>query len=183
MGAGLDDCSASCKLRCGSGTQPRSEPSECASRRRIGKMRSLILRLLLEDRFRQIWVPSWGNRDMRQLLWHRHRMVQARMRIMNQLQAVALNEGLRCKKGLWREAGRKQLESFALAPWASRRRAYLWPPAETLFTPALRRHPDKSPPQRAGERLSGPVVGQGRTLTKYHAADSRYAAGHPEPFG
>ena len=41
---------------------------------------------------------------------------------MNQLQAVALNEGLRRKKGLWREAGRKQLESFRLAPWASRRR-------------------------------------------------------------
>jgi len=82
----------------------------------------LILRLLLEDRFRQIWVPSWENRDLRQLLWHRHRMVQARTRIMNQLQAVALNEGLRCKKGLWREAGRKQLESFPLAPWASRRR-------------------------------------------------------------
>jgi transposase len=38
------------------------------------------------------------------------------------LQAVALNEGLRCKKRLWREAGRQQLESFALAPWASRRR-------------------------------------------------------------
>ena len=49
-------------------------------------------------------------------------MVQARTRIMNQLQAVALNEGLRCKKRLWREAGREQLESFRLAPWASRRR-------------------------------------------------------------
>ncbi len=82
----------------------------------------LILRLLLEDRFPQIWVPSWENRDLRQLLWHRHRMVQARTRIMNQLQAVALNEGLRCKKKLWREHGRGQLESFRLAPWASRRR-------------------------------------------------------------
>ncbi len=82
----------------------------------------LILRLLLEDRFPQIWVPSWENRDLRQLLWHRHRMVQARTRIMNQLQAVALNEGLRCKKRLWRERGRQQLESFLLAPWASRRR-------------------------------------------------------------
>jgi transposase len=49
-------------------------------------------------------------------------MVQARTRMMNQLQAVALNEGLRCKKKLWREGGRKQLESFRLAPWASRRR-------------------------------------------------------------
>ena len=82
----------------------------------------LILQLLLEDRFPQIWVPSWENRDVRQLLWHRHRMVQARTRIMNQLQAVALNEGLRCKKRLWRERGRQQLESFRLAPWASRRR-------------------------------------------------------------
>jgi transposase len=82
----------------------------------------LILRLLLEDRFPRVWVPSWENRDLRQLLWHRHRMVQARTRIMNQLQAVALNEGLRCKKRLWREAGRTQLESFQLSPWASRRR-------------------------------------------------------------
>jgi transposase len=81
-----------------------------------------ILQLLVENRFPQIWVPSGENRDLRQLLWHRHRMVQARTRIMNQLQAVALNEGLRCKKRLWRERGREQLESFRLAPWASRRR-------------------------------------------------------------
>jgi transposase len=81
-----------------------------------------ILQLLVEDRFPQIWVPSWENRDVRQLLWHRHRMVQARTRLMNQLQAVALNEGLGCKKKLWREQGGEQLESFRLAPWASRRR-------------------------------------------------------------
>src|SRR5437762_8597623 len=82
----------------------------------------LILQLLLEERFPRIWVPSGENRDLRQLLWHRHRMVQARTRMMNQLQAVALNEGLRCKKKLFREAGREQLEAFRLAPWASRRR-------------------------------------------------------------
>ena len=82
----------------------------------------LILRLMLNDDFPQIWVPNWENRDLRQLLWHRHRMVQARTRIMNQLQAVALNEGLRSKKRLWRDAGREQLESFRLGPWASRRR-------------------------------------------------------------
>ena len=82
----------------------------------------LILRLMLKDDFPQIWVPNWENRDLRQLLWHRHRMVQARTRIMNQLQSVALNEGLRSKKRLWRDAGREQLESFRLAPWASRRR-------------------------------------------------------------
>ena len=81
-----------------------------------------ILKLMLKDDFPKIWVPSGENRDLRQLLWHRHRMVQARTRLMNQLQAVALNEGLRCKKKLWREKGRKQLEAIRLAPWASRRR-------------------------------------------------------------
>lgn len=81
-----------------------------------------ILKLMLKDDFPKIWVPSRENRDLRQLLWHRHRMVQVRTRIMNQLQAVALNEGLRCKKRLWRGGGRQQLELFRLAPWASRRR-------------------------------------------------------------
>src|ERR1700685_4644977 len=59
-----------------------------------------ILKLMRKDDFPKIWVPNWENRDLRQLLWHRHRMVQARTRIMNQLLAVALNEGLRCKKRL-----------------------------------------------------------------------------------
>jgi len=82
----------------------------------------LLLRLLLEDRFPRIWVPDAENRDLRQLLWHRHRLVQMRTRVMNQLHVVALNEGLRRKKALWRPAGRAELEGLALAPWASRRR-------------------------------------------------------------
>ena len=82
----------------------------------------LILQLLMENRFPRIWVPDAENRDLRQLLWHRHRLVQMRTRVMNQLHVVALNEGLRRKKALWRAAGRKELESIALAPWASRRR-------------------------------------------------------------
>ena len=82
----------------------------------------LLLRLMMENRFPRIWVPDAENRDLRQLLWHRHRLVQMRTRVMNQLHVVALNEGLRRKKALWRPAGRKELESFVLAPWASRRR-------------------------------------------------------------
>jgi transposase len=82
----------------------------------------LLLRLLLEDRFPRIWVPDAENRDLRQLLWHRHRLVQMRTRVMNQLHVVALNEGLRRKKALWRPAGRVELEGLSLAPWASRRR-------------------------------------------------------------
>jgi transposase len=82
----------------------------------------LLLQLLLENRFPKIWVPSAENRDLRQLLWHRHRLVQMRTRIMNQLQAVAMNEGYRWKKKLFREKGRALLEKLPLAPWASRRR-------------------------------------------------------------
>jgi len=82
----------------------------------------LLLRLMMEDRFPRIWVADAANRDLRQLLWHRHRLVQMRTRVMNQLHVIALNEGLRRKKALWRAAGRQELESFALAPWASRRR-------------------------------------------------------------
>jgi hypothetical protein len=33
----------------------------------------LILKLMLKDDFPQIWVPNWENRDLQQLLWHRHR--------------------------------------------------------------------------------------------------------------
>src|SRR5208282_4699886 len=82
----------------------------------------LLLKLLLEDNFPRIWVPSPENRDLRQLLWHRHRMVQMRTRMMNQLQALAMNEGQRRKKKLWSEQGRAQLEKLPLAPWACRRR-------------------------------------------------------------
>ena len=82
----------------------------------------LLLKLLLEDNFPRIWVPGPENRDLRQLVWHRHRLVQMRTRIMNQLQALAMNEGQRRKKKLWNEQGRAQLEKLPLAPWASRRR-------------------------------------------------------------
>ena len=123
----------------------------------------LILQLLLENRFPKIWVPSWENRDLRQLLWHRHRMVQTRTRIMNQLQAVALNEGLHGKKRLWGERGRQQLESFRLAPWASRRRRDLLElldrlnPTITELTQAVEQEAEKNP---AAQRLrTHPGVG------------------------
>ena len=82
----------------------------------------LLLKLLLEDNFPRVWVPSPENRDLRQLLWHRHRLVQMRTRIMNQLQALAMNEGTRRKNRLWSAQGRAHLEKLPLAPWASRRR-------------------------------------------------------------
>jgi transposase len=85
----------------------------------------LLLKLMCEDRFPRIWVPSPENRDVRQLLWHRHRLVQTRTRIMNQLQALAMNEGKRWKSRLWSKQGRAEFEKLALGPWASRRRSEL----------------------------------------------------------
>ena len=85
----------------------------------------LLLRLLRENNFRQVWVPGPENRDLRQLLWHRHRLVQMRTRIMNPLHALAMNEGYRLKKKLFSEQGRTQFEKLAWGPWASRRRQEL----------------------------------------------------------
>ncbi len=60
--------------------------------------------------------------DLRQLLWHRHRLVQMRTRVKNQLQSIAISEGVRRQSRLWSKPGRAQLESFALPPWSARRR-------------------------------------------------------------
>jgi transposase len=123
----------------------------------------LLLQLLLENRFPRIWVPDAANRDMRQLLWHRHRLVQMRTRVMNQLHVVALNEGLRRKKALWRPAGRTELESIVLAPWASRRRQDLLDLLDQLtpkiqeLTRALEQEVEKRPVTR--RLMTHPGVG------------------------
>src|SRR5215469_16402538 len=52
-------------------------------------------------------------------------LVGMRTRAMNQLQAIAMNEGIRRKKGLWTEKGRQPLESLSLMPWTTRRRQEL----------------------------------------------------------
>jgi Transposase len=62
-----------------------------------------LLKLMLENNFPRIWVPTPENRDVRQLVLHRHRLVGMRTRVMNQLQAIAMNEGVRRKRGLWTE--------------------------------------------------------------------------------
>src|SRR5258708_20173901 len=66
----------------------------------------LIPNLLLENRFPRIWVPSPEHRDLRQLLWHRHRLVHMRTRLISLLQAVAMNDGYCWKKKMFRPQGR-----------------------------------------------------------------------------
>lgn len=60
-------------------------------------------------------MPSLEERDVRQLLLHRHKQVQARTRIKNQLQALALGQGMQKKRKLWSEAGRGGVGEVAAA--------------------------------------------------------------------
>src|SRR5262249_56668045 len=63
-----------------------------------------------------------AERDLRQLLKHRHTLVQMRTRVKNQLQHIALNQGWQKKRTLWTESGQQWLRKLELEPWTSRRR-------------------------------------------------------------
>lgn len=82
----------------------------------------LLWRLLMENRFPRIWMPSAEQRDARQLILHRHRLVQTRTRAKNQLHAIAANEGLYPRKRAWSQAGQAELMNLELSPWGSVRR-------------------------------------------------------------
>lgn len=84
-----------------------------------------LLELLLIGKFPQLWRPTAVERDLRQLLWHRQKLVWMRNAIGNQLHALAMGEGLCKKKQLFTQKGRRELEALALDPWASRRRQEL----------------------------------------------------------
>jgi transposase len=84
-----------------------------------------LLELLWTKRFPRLWVPSPQERDLRQLLKHRHKLVQMRTSVQNQLHYLAMNQGV-CRKGkLWSRRGRQELEGLELSPWAHRRRQEL----------------------------------------------------------
>ena len=84
-----------------------------------------LLQLLVTGQFeeKRIWVPPAEERDVRQLVLHRHRLVQMRTRVKNQLRAVALNEGVGRKPGLWSRKGQEQFRALPLPAWTARRRA------------------------------------------------------------
>jgi transposase len=84
-----------------------------------------ILHLLIEERFPRIWIPSPAERDGRQLLRHRHKLVCFRTSVKNQLHALAMGQGVCRRTKLWTRTGRQELERLALGPWASRRRQEL----------------------------------------------------------
>ena len=51
-----------------------------------------LLDLLRTDRFPKIWRPSPEERDLRQLVWHRQKLVWMRGPVKNQMHALAMGE-------------------------------------------------------------------------------------------
>jgi transposase len=84
-----------------------------------------LLDLLRREQFPRIWVPGLEERDVRQLLLHRHKQGPGRTRVKNQLQGLALSQGVQKKWQLWTEAGRAELEQLRLLPYAAPRRTHL----------------------------------------------------------
>ena len=95
-----------------------------ANRRRIAG-REAHLDLLRKDSFPRIWTPSRQERDQRQLLIHRYKLVTLRARVKNELQHLALNQGMQKGRSLWSKNGQKQLLDLPLQFWAGTRRKNL----------------------------------------------------------
>jgi len=81
-----------------------------------------MLKLLVEGRFPRLWAPDREQRDLRQLVLHRHKLVMIRSRVKNELQHLSLNKGTQRKGKLWSQAGMQLLRELPLRPWASCRR-------------------------------------------------------------
>ena len=56
-----------------------------------------LLELMCSQRFPKIWRPSLAERDLRQLVWHRQKLVWMRGAVKNQMHALAMGEGV-CRK-------------------------------------------------------------------------------------
>ncbi len=77
---------------------------------------------MVEGRFPRLWTPDREQRDLRQLVLHRHKLVEIRSRVKNELQHLSLNKGMQRKRTLWSQAGQKMLRELPLKPWAACRR-------------------------------------------------------------
>ena len=82
-----------------------------------------ILDLMMSNgSFPRIWTPSKQERDQRQMLIHRYKLVTLRARAKNELQHLALNKGIQKGRSLWSKEGQKLLLEMPLDFWAGVRR-------------------------------------------------------------
>src|SRR5579872_244768 len=101
------------------------------------------------------WVPTLQERDLRQLLLHRHKLVRMRAQVKNQLQHIALNQGQQKKWQLWTAKGQELLKKLELEPWTERRRNDLLQLLESLngYCEGLDAAVEQEAQQRAAARL------------------------------
>jgi transposase len=122
-----------------------------------------LLELLEQNRFPRVWMPGPAERDLRQLVRHRVKLVEWRTGVQNQLHALAMGQGLCRKRKLWTAQGRKELEGLALDPWASRRRSELLGLLDQMNRPiaeldgAVRQQAEQHP--EASRLMTHPGVG------------------------
>jgi transposase len=107
------------------GDAARIRAAETRSQKTDRRDAELILRLMLEGRFPRIWVPTEAERDVRQLLMDRHHRMRMRTKVKNQLQSLALNQGVQKGRRLWSAAGLQQLRDLPMMEHAGRRRDQL----------------------------------------------------------
>jgi transposase len=81
-----------------------------------------MLKLVVEGRFPRLWTPDREQRDLRQLVLHRHKLVEIRSRVKNELQHLSLNKGMQRQARLWSQTGMTMLRELRLKPWAACRR-------------------------------------------------------------
>jgi len=112
-------------IECQVGHPARIRAAEPRKQKHDRRDADLILKLLVENRFPSIWLPSKELLDLRALLLHRHQWVRVRTRIQNALQAIALANGLRRGPSLWSQAGQDMIASLPLAPHTMNRRSGL----------------------------------------------------------
>lgn len=108
------------------GDAARIRASEVRQQKHDRRDAALLLRLLIEGRFPRLWTPSSEQRDLRQLVWHRHKLVRVRAQVKTELQHLAMNQGVLRKSRLWSAAGQKVLGELPLARWTGQRREDLF---------------------------------------------------------
>jgi transposase len=88
------------------GDAAKIRASETRKQKTDGRDAGHILDLLLANRFPRIWTPPGEDRDLRQLLVHRMKLVRTRTAVKNQLHYLAISQGMCRKHKRWTEKGR-----------------------------------------------------------------------------
>jgi len=143
------------KIECRVGHPAMIRASEPRKQKHDQRDADLILKLLVENRFPTIWLPTQELLDLRALILHRHQWVRMRTRIQNALQSIALANGLRRGPRLGSHDGQEKIARLPLMPHTAGRRSALQAMYQKMESEIenLTRHVAEQAEHRAGARL------------------------------